>query len=31
LLHDHVVRQLKEHGDRWRLSEEAQPKTGLTT
>ena len=28
---DHVVRQLKQHGDPWGLSEEAKPKTGLTT
>jgi len=28
---DHVVSQLKEHGDPWRLSEEAQPKPGPTT
>jgi hypothetical protein len=28
---DHVVSQLKEHGDPWRLSEEARPKGGPTT
>jgi hypothetical protein len=28
---DHVVDQLKQHGDPWRLSEEAQPKSGPTT
>lgn len=28
---DHVVSQLKEHGDPWRLSDEAQPKSGPTT
>jgi hypothetical protein len=28
---DHVVSQLKEHGDPWNLSEEARPKGGPTT
>ena len=28
---DHVVAQLKEHGDPWRLSEEARPQAGPTT
>jgi hypothetical protein len=28
---DHVVAQLKEHGDPWKLSEEARPKGGPTT
>jgi hypothetical protein len=28
---DHVVSQLKEHGDPWGLSEEARPKGGPTT
>jgi hypothetical protein len=28
---DHVVSQLKEHGDPWGLSEEAKPKSGPTT
>lgn len=28
---DHVVSQLKEHGDPWRLSDEAQPKSAPTT
>ena len=28
---DHVVAQLKEHGDPWRLSEEVRPKSGPTT
>ena len=28
---EHVVSQLKEHGDPWQLSEEARPKGGPTT
>ena len=28
---DHVVAQLKEHGDPWRLSDEAKPGRGPTT
>ncbi len=28
---DHVVSQLKENGDPWRLSDEARPKGGPTT
>jgi hypothetical protein len=28
---DHVVAQLKEHGDPWHLSEEARPQAGPTT
>jgi len=28
---DHVVSQLQERGDPWRLSEEARPKSGPTT
>jgi hypothetical protein len=28
---DHVVDQLKDHGDPWRLSDEAKPQTGPTT
>jgi hypothetical protein len=28
---DHVVDQLKQHGDPWKLSEEARPKSGPTT
>jgi hypothetical protein len=28
---DHVISQLKEHGDPWKLSEEARPKRGPTT
>ena len=28
---DHVVDQLKPHGDPWHLSDEARPKTGPTT
>lgn len=28
---DHVVAQLKEHGDPWHLSEEARPQVGPTT
>ena len=27
---DHVISQLKEHGDPWKLSEEARPKGGPT-
>jgi hypothetical protein len=28
---DHVVEQLKEHGDPWQLSEEARPRPGHST
>jgi hypothetical protein len=28
---DHVVAQLKEHGDPWQLSEEAKPRPGHST
>jgi hypothetical protein len=28
---NHVVAQLKEHGDPWHLSEEARPQAGATT
>jgi hypothetical protein len=28
---DHVVSQLKEHGDPWRLDDEAKPQRGPTT
>jgi hypothetical protein len=28
---DHVVDQLKQHGDPWKLSEEARPKSGPST
>ena len=28
---EHVVAQLKNHGDPWRLSEEVRPKSGPTT
>ena len=28
---DHVVSQLRDHGDPWRLSEEVRPKSGPTT
>jgi hypothetical protein len=31
LVADHVVAQLMENGDPWKLSEEAQPKSGMPT